>query len=103
MHASERDYTFTLCVHGTRTRFNYYTITPNILRYIREAKIIPWRVSDHNMVKLQLEMNITIPQHGNCRMNTSKNTDPADKKRLIDQTQRFLKENQDSVHSSAIL
>ena len=40
-------------MHGTRTQIDYYLITSNTLRHIKEVRIIPGVVSDHDMVELQ--------------------------------------------------
>ena len=86
----DRDYTYTSCVHGTRTHIDYFLTLVTLLSRVTDAAILPKSVSDHDAIQIGLDLGILKPPIGQWRMKMSRYKQPKDKQHLKDILNTYL-------------
>lgn len=101
-HPKERDFTFLSQVHGSYSRIDYFCISKADLYKVRECKIEPVTISDHNPVIMK--MNLGLDKHFRYwRLNVSMLTIPQTKQEIQEALKEYFSINDDGNVSPSIL
>lgn len=102
LHPKERDFTFFSHVHGSYSRIDYFCIPKADIYKVKECRIEPATISDHNPVIMKINLGLDT-QFRYWRLNVSLLTNTQTKKEIQEALKEYFLINDDGNVSPSIL